>query len=352
MHLMATVISMAVAVAAHGHVTNIIVNGVYYRNFLPNTDPYNSNPPKVMGWAAGNTDNGYVAPDAFQSPDIICHKSATPGKAHVAVQAGDSIAIQWNTWPESHHGPVIDYLARCNGTCETVDKTSLKFFKIDGAGLVSGFNPGYWADDVLISNGFSWLVKIPEDTAPGNYVLRHEIIALHGAHEANGAQAYPQCFNLEISGTGTSQPSGVYATDLYKATDPGILFNLYTRFTNYTVPGPTLIPGAVSSVPQSKSSVTVTSTATTPGQTTTVVLTTTRTSTSSSTTVPPTKSSSTTVSPTTSSPTTIPPTTSASNSLPSSTTSTRPVSTTMTTVTTATAPATTNPPVTGGQTQW
>lgn len=331
MRLIGTAIYMAVAVTAHGHVTNIVVNGVFYRNFLPNSDPYNPNPPKVMGWTAGNTDNGYVAPDAFQSPDIICHRSATPGKAHVAVRAGDSISIQWDTWPESHHGPVIDYLANCNGPCETVDKTSLKFFKIDGFGLVSGSDPGYWADDVLIANGLSWLVKIPEDIAPGNYVLRHEIIALHGANQANGAQAYPQCFNLEISGTGTSQPSGVYGTDLYRATDPGILFNLYTKFTTYPVPGPTLIPGAVSSAVQSKSSATVTSTATTPGQTT-VATTTSRTSTLS--------------------PTTVLPTTSAGNTLPTSTAPTSPSSTTMTTVTTATAPATTSPPAAAGQTQW
>lgn len=333
MNLIGTAIYMAVAVTAPGHVTNIVVNGVYYRNFLPNTDPYNPNPPKVMGWTAGNTDNGYVAPDAFQSPDIICHRSATPGKAHVAVRAGDSISIQWDTWPESHHGPVIDYLASCNGPCETVDKMSLKFFKIDGFGLVSGSDPGYWADDVLIANGLSWLVKIPEDIAPGNYVLRHEIIALHGANQTNGAQAYPQCFNLEISGTGNSQPSGVYGTDLYRATDPGILFNLYTKFTTYPVPGPTLIPGGVSSVAQSKSSVTVTSTATTPGQTI----------------VTPTTSQTRTW---TLSPTTVLPTTSADKTLATSTASTSPRSTTMTTSTTTTTPATTRPPATVGQTQW
>lgn len=322
---------MAVAVKAHGHVTNLVVNGVYYRNFLPNIDPYNQNPPKVMGWTAGNTDDGFVAPNAFQSPDIICHRSATPGQAHVAVRAGDSISIQWNTWPESHHGPVVDYLANCNGTCETVDKTALKFFKIDGAGLVSGYNPGYWADDVLISNRNSWLVKIPENIAPGNYVLRHEIIALHGAHELNAAQAYPQCFNLEISGTGTSQPPGVYGTDLYKATDPGILFNIYTKFTNYSVPGPTLIPGAVSSVPQSRSRATVTSTATTPGQTTV---------------------DTTGLSTSTLLPTTALNTTSGGITLPTSTSSTQPVSTTMATQTTTTTPATTSPPTAAGQTQW
>lgn len=330
-NVLATLLYTAVTVIAHGHVTNIVVNGIYYRNFLPDNDPYNPNPPKVMGWTAGNTDNGYVAPDAFQSPDIICHKSATPGKAHVAVQAGDSISIQWNTWPDSHHGPVVDYLAKCNGPCETVDKNSLKFFKIDGAGLVSGSNPGYWADDALIANGLSWLINIPEDIAPGSYVLRHEIIALHGANQANGAQAYPQCFNLEIFGTGTSQPSGVYGTDLYRATDPGIFFNLYTSFTTYPVPGPTLIPGAVSSGPQSKSIATVTSSATTPGQTTLA----------------------TTVSKTsTTRPTTVTPTTSAGNTLTTSTAQLSPMSTSRTTTAPVTMPATTQPPAAVGQTQW
>jgi hypothetical protein len=41
-------------------------------------------------------------------------------------------------------------------------------------------------------NGFTWTVKIPSSLAPGSYVLRHEIIALHSAGSSNGAQNYPQ----------------------------------------------------------------------------------------------------------------------------------------------------------------
>lgn len=171
------------------------------------------------------------------------------------------------TWPDSHKGPVLDYLAPCNGNCESVDKTTLQFFKIDSLGYLNGSDPGTWATDVLIADASTWLVQIPANIAPGNYVLRHEIIALHSAGNADGAQNYPQCFNLAITGTGTLSPSGTYGTALYQATDPGILYNLYTTVENYTIPGPTLYSGFPSSVAQSSSVATVTSSAIVPGGT-------------------------------------------------------------------------------------
>lgn len=156
-------------------------------------------------------------------------------------------------------------MANCNGPCETVDKTTLEFFKIDGIGLLSGGNPGTWASDVLIGNNNTWVVQIPQDLATGNYVLRHEIIALHSAEQADGAQNYPQCFNLAVTGSGSLQPSGVLATDLYQETDPGILFNIYTSPLTYIMPGPTVVSGLPSSVVQGSSSATATSSATVSG---------------------------------------------------------------------------------------
>lgn len=76
-------------------------------------------------------------------------------------------------------------------------------------------------------------------------MIRHEIIALHGAQSDNGAQNYPQCLNIKVGGSGTvSVPTGTAGTSLYKRTDPGILFNLYTTFTSYTIPGPAVWTGA------------------------------------------------------------------------------------------------------------
>ncbi|KAI4598608.1 glycoside hydrolase 61 [Pestalotiopsis sp. 9143b] len=267
----ASLLAYAAVVTAHGYVKNIVVNGVFYQGYDPTTFPYQSNPPIVVGWTTSQTDLGYVDPTAFGAPDIICHRTARPAGGHVRVAAGDSVALTWNTWPDSHHGPILDYLAACGGDglspCEAVDKTALRFFKIDGAGKAdpaATASPGYWADDVMMANGLTWLVRIPPATKPGNYVLRHEIIALHSANQANGAQAYPQCFNLEIvNGTGTDVPAGVLGTELYKNTDPGILYNLYTApQPSYTVPGPALIAGASSSAAQSSSVITASGSAT------------------------------------------------------------------------------------------
>lgn len=130
-----------------------------------------------------------------------------------------------------------------------MDKSKLLWTKISQVGLLDAksITNGYWATDQLIANNNSWTSVIPSTIATGNYVLRHEIIALHAAGQSNGAQDYPQCFNLAIKGTGTDKlTSGVAATTFYKSTDPGILFDLYSSFTSYTIPGPALYSGAVS----------------------------------------------------------------------------------------------------------
>lgn len=233
---------LAPTVAAHGHVKTISVNGQTY----PGGDPvwfYSpaNNLPAQAGWYALNQDNGFVEPSKFGTSDIACHKSAKPGSTAVPVKAGDTLKLQWDTWPESHHGPVIDYLAKVNSH-SSATPGSLNFFKIQEAGLVDGtVVPGKYASDTLIANGNSWNVKIPSSLPAGNYVLRHEIIALHGAGSNNGAQNYPSCINIQVTSGGSgSVPAGVPATSLYKATDPGILINIYTTLSSYKIPGPAL----------------------------------------------------------------------------------------------------------------
>ncbi|KAG6023988.1 hypothetical protein E4U19_004011 [Claviceps sp. Clav32 group G5] len=251
----------ALTVAAHGRISQVVVKGVAYPGYDSPSFAYNPNPPNVFGWTIKQTDLGFVAPSSFGSPDIICHRDAKPAQSHVEVAAGDVLSLQWTPWPVSHKGPVLDYLANCNGPCEKVDKTTLKFFKIDGAGLLKQ-NPQTFADDVLIANNNSWQVQIPKSLAPGNYVLRHEIIALHSAGQPDGAQSYPQCFNLKITGSGTLNPAGVKGTELYKSTDPGILSNIYVPTLDYVIPGPAVIPGVPATIDQKIVKATATSTAT------------------------------------------------------------------------------------------
>ncbi|KAL4966628.1 glycosyl hydrolase family 61-domain-containing protein [Aspergillus stella-maris] len=255
--------SFLATVSAHGYVQNIVVNGVYYSGWEINSYPYMTDPPVVAAWTIPNSNGPVDVSNGYTTEDIICNLNATNAKGHVTVAAGDKINLQWSAWPSTHHGPVIDYLASCGDSCETVDKTALEFFKIDGVGLVDDSSvPGTWGDDELIDNNNSWMVQIPESIAPGNYVLRHEIIALHGAGTEGGAQNYPQCFNLQVTGSGTDQPAGTLGTELYTLDDAGILVNIYSSLSTYAVPGPTLYSGA-SSIAQATSKITATGSAAT-----------------------------------------------------------------------------------------
>ncbi|KAL9110985.1 MAG: hypothetical protein Q9227_004600 [Pyrenula ochraceoflavens] len=235
----ALLLTSAAQVAAHGYISSIVIGGKTYEGLNPAAWEYQNPPPTSIGWFNNATDLGFVAPDAYGTTDIACHKAGKPGLTHAQVAAGDKITLIWNTWPASHHGPVLDYMASCEGECESLkDGSGLNFFKIDAQGLISGSNTGTWATDNLISNNFSWDVTIPSTIAPGNYVLRHEIIALHSAGNADGAQNYPQCINLQVTGSGTENPTGEPATKFYTENDPGIKFNLYTTFSSYDMPGP------------------------------------------------------------------------------------------------------------------
>jgi cellulase len=205
---------------------------------------YQKPPPTVIGWSIPeDSDTGFVSD--YSNPDMICHKGATPGGTHAEVAAGGTVQVQWTKWP--HPGPVIDYLAKCPGDCETVDKSTLQFFKIGEDGMLdNGITYDHkWAADVLASNNNSWNIVIPKDISSGNYVLRHEIIALHQAQNPGGAQNYPQCLNLMVTGGGSDNPPGVAGTALYKANDPGIQVNIYTSSLTYTIPGPSLYSGAI-----------------------------------------------------------------------------------------------------------
>ncbi|GLI72176.1 hypothetical protein PoHVEF18_000346 [Penicillium ochrochloron] len=234
-------LASAALVAGHGYVTSIDVDGTTYGGYLIDTYYYESNPPELIAWSTTATDDGYVAPTAYDNSSIICHRGSAPAALSAPIAPGGTVKLTWSTWPDDHHGPVITYMANCNGNCSDVDKTTLEFFKIDAGGLIDDTTiPGTWASDELIAASYSRTLTIPTDIEAGDYVLRHEIIALHGAEDLDGAQNYPQCINLKVTGSGTAKPSGILGTALYKDTDPGIYVDIWNTLTTYVIPGPTL----------------------------------------------------------------------------------------------------------------
>lgn len=220
---------------AHGHVQGITTDDV----FQSSVQSENSTS-SFSAWSTSSSlENTYVTD--YNSPDIVCHAGVTPAQSYATVQAGGTIELEWTRWSKGHLGPVLTYLANCNGECTSVDPSTLLFNKIDEAGLIQGGSAPIWAVNELIANNNSWNLTIPASIAPGNYVLRHEIIALHDADLPGGAQNYPQCINLKVTGSGNDiLPSGTLGTELYDAQDPGLVIDIYEPLTEYTIPGPTL----------------------------------------------------------------------------------------------------------------
>jgi cellulase len=152
--------------------------------------------------------------------------NAQPGALHAPIEAGKNIQFQWApTWYDSHEGPISVWLANCNGKCDTVNRTELEFFKISKVGWSPEGGPtwatgGTWATDIMMRNSLTWNVTVPRSIRPGHYVMRFEIIALQMAF-AEGAEVYPACVNLDITGNGKESPTGTRAMKLYDPAEEG-----------------------------------------------------------------------------------------------------------------------------------
>ena len=115
-------------------------------------------------------------------------------------------------------------MASCGSAgCANFDSSKAQWFKIEEAGLQKD---GTWAQAALMQ-GKPAVVQLPSNIAPGEYLIRHEIIALHTAMTLGGAEFYPSCAQLKVSGSATGKPAKtVSLPGAYKDTDPGILVDV------------------------------------------------------------------------------------------------------------------------------
>ena len=181
--------ALATSVVAHGTVSSFTTDGKQNQGFL--LDYYyakknGQTTPAIAAWSAENLDNGFVGPESYSTSDINCHKKAEPGALTAKVAAGGKVTFNWGEWPHGI-GPVLTYVAECGGDCSKADKTALKWVKIDAA----GHDGKTWAAQKLIDDGGKWTTTVPTSLKAGNYVFRHEIIALHAGGDKNGARKYP-----------------------------------------------------------------------------------------------------------------------------------------------------------------
>ncbi|KAK2032513.1 family 61 glycosyl hydrolase [Colletotrichum zoysiae] len=230
----------AALVAAHGIVNNGVIGGKNYTFYQPFQDPYMNPAPERISRAISS--NGPV--EDVTSLDIQCGAATAgggtkPAKLVAKAAAGEEVALDWTTWPESHIGPTITYMAKCaNNDCTTWQPGNQAiWFKVQEKGRDGTSNN--WGATPLMKAGNSGVkYTIPECIAPGQYLVRHEIIALHSASSYPGAQFYPSCHQIEVTGSGSTSPSELVAfPGAYKGTDAGITYDAYKAQT-YTIPGP------------------------------------------------------------------------------------------------------------------
>lgn len=257
--------ALVATVAGHTAVKTFEANGVSYPGYYQGSkvDPGNKSPAwwTNQGW-------GYapVYGSSLNAADMIAHIDASPSPYTVEAPAGKNVSFTWfhegtcggdeTGWDCSHHGWTATYLAPCNGDCKNVDKTTLEFFKIHQSALIDypsgryseGSQPeaytGYWGTDAIFyDNDGKQSVKIPSAIPNGNYVLRTEVMSIHNNGAIGNRQFWPQAFNIQVTGgdDSASMPAGVKATDLYKATDALLTFDLYWHVAGWT---DDLVPGS------------------------------------------------------------------------------------------------------------
>ncbi|CAO2653975.1 Nn.00g107080.m01.CDS01 [Neocucurbitaria sp. VM-36] len=241
MKYIVSALAFATAVAGHGYVNNATIGGKEYTFYQPYQDPYMS--PKVDRISRPIQGNGPVQDLAIS--DVQCGgyaeggiNGSSPAALHADAAAGSEVELFWTLWPDSHMGPSITYMAKCpdSGCNNWMPESSAVWFKVQEQGR-DGTSDN-WGATPLMKAGGSVKYTIPKCISSGYYLVRHELIALHAAYSYPGAQFYPGCHQLKVTGGGSTTPSGLVGfPGAYKATDAGITYDAYKAQT-YTVPGP------------------------------------------------------------------------------------------------------------------
>ncbi|KAJ4399558.1 hypothetical protein N0V91_009383 [Didymella pomorum] len=199
----------------------------------------------------------------YTSTALQCNVNPAAASGKCGFAAGDTVTIEMHQHNTrlcteegiggAHWGPVLAYMSKVEDAA-TADGSS-DFFKIyentwkKAPGSSQGDND-YWGTKDLNYNCGKLDFTIPEDIAPGDYLLRAEAIALHAASSSGGAQHYVTCYQLTVTGDGTATPAGVKFPEAYSKTGPGLGFSIHQDMTEYPAPGPALYARGTEATPQ------------------------------------------------------------------------------------------------------
>ncbi|KAF3046317.1 hypothetical protein E8E11_008941 [Didymella keratinophila] len=220
---------------AHGAVTSYVIDGVTYpgyTGFSPATSPKTIQ----RQWP------DYNPTLTVTDKKVMCN-GGTSADLSAKVAAGGKIKAIWAQWTHEQ-GPVMVWMYKCAGDFSSCDGSGKKWFKIDQEGMTAPPLSGTSWGTAKVLKQLYWESTVPKSLAPGNYLVRHELLALH---QALNPQFYAECAQIQVTGSGSAQPSGDYLANIpgyASQNDPGIMVNTYAdKSTTYTPPGPKVWTG-------------------------------------------------------------------------------------------------------------
>lgn len=176
-------LASASAVSAHTIFQSLVVGGVN------------------QGQGNGVRIPSYNGPiEDVSSNSMACNGNPNPTSSTskiIDVQAGSEVTALWrymlsttgtapnDVMDSTHKGPTLAYLKKV-GNAATDSGVGGGWFKIQE----DGFSGGVWGTEKVINGKGEHKIKIPDCIEPGQYLLRAEMIALHGAGNYPGAQFY------------------------------------------------------------------------------------------------------------------------------------------------------------------
>jgi hypothetical protein len=231
-----TLLPLLPGVSAHGYVAKVVIDGTPYSGNVPNAQPT----PSIVRQI-----NNIAPVKGASNPYMNCGQDAQKAALVANANPGSQLQFWWldgdgTNWPHDM-GPLMTYMAPCiNTTCDQYDPTNAEWFKIEETGLEPG-NITWYQQNIM--NGSPANVTIPSTLESGQYMIRHEIIALHLATTVGGAEFYPSCTQLNIGGSQVGVATASEEVTFpggYSDTDPGIydptVFD--TPIQSYIFPGP------------------------------------------------------------------------------------------------------------------
>ncbi|CAG8974320.1 hypothetical protein HYALB_00006168 [Hymenoscyphus albidus] len=240
---------LASTVSAHGMWQKLKINGVDQGQNVGIRPPSSNNPIQSVTGSSIACNTGLLSPTSTKVVQIPAGAKVASWFQHVIggpQGAGDAD----NPIASSHKGPISVYLAKVDNAATTATNyNSLSWFKVAAEGLNTG--TGKWGVDTMIANQGWWEFTMPSCLAPGQYVMRVELLALHSAYSSGAAQFYISCAGIEVTGSGTKTGgTTVKFPGAYTATDPGIMLNIYSSGSPsvpnnngkaYPIPGPAVM---------------------------------------------------------------------------------------------------------------